>query len=216
MPLLILIMTVSGALLAALVVWGLSAGRSPQSASGHPTPPRAAAPTTVTVSSSASASASASGNGQTEAAAVDRLLGQSADSRQQVVDAVDAVQQCSSPSAVTAAQAALTQAAGNRRSMVSQLTALDISQVQGGAAAVQVLAKAWTESAAADNAYADWAGAMALPSGGCTPGNAPLTSAFNTGQAQSGLASADKSSFVDLWTPIAMQYGLPTRTADAI
>jgi hypothetical protein len=159
------------------------------------------------VSSSASASASASGNGQTEAAAVDRLLGQSADSRQQVVDAVAAVQQCSSPSAVTAAQAALTQAAGNRRSMVSQLTALDISQVQAFAS---------TCTAAADNAYADWAGAMALPSGGCTPGNAPLTSAFNTGQAQSGLASADKSSFVDLWTPIAMQYGLPTRTADAI
>jgi hypothetical protein len=229
MPLLILIMTVSGALLAALVVWGLSAGRSPQRASGPPSPPPVAAPTaSAHASASASASASdsvtltvssgpsASGSGQTEAAAVDQLLGQSADSRQQVVDAVAAVQQCVSPGAVTAAQTALTQAAGNRRSMVTQLTALDVAQVPGGAAAVQVLARAWTESAAADNAYANWAGAMAMPSGGCTPGNAPATADFTTAQTQSGLASADKSSFVDLWTPIAMQYGLPTRTADAI
>ena len=235
---LVLVLIAAGVvvLLAALAVWGLGGGNSPHTASGHSTPPPVVSPTasaqastssSAAGSGSASASASASAStstgastggpdGAAQATAVDRLLGQSVDFRQQVVDAVAAVQQCSSPGSVSSAQTQLTQAASERRSMVTQLDALDVSQVQGGEAAVQVLAKAWNESASADTAYAGWAGAMAMASGGCTPGNAPATADYNTAQSQSTLASADKNTFVDQWTPIAMQYSLPTRTADAI
>jgi hypothetical protein len=145
---------------------------------------------------------------------VDQLLGKAANSRQQVLNAVATVQQCNDPQSVSAAQSVLTQAAQDRQSLVTQVTALDVSQLPGGAAVTLTLSRAWTESAAADSAYASWAGAMA--NGGCTPGNAPHNSDWDTGTAQSGNASTDKNAFVAAWTPIATQYNLPPRTADAI
>ena len=189
---------------------GPAAGAAPSvSAANSTTPSASASPST-----SASASASAGADGQAEAAAVDKLLAASVGYRQQVVDAVSAVQQCTDSGSVTAAQSSLSQAASERQTMVTQLAALDVSQIQGGAAAVQTLSRAWTESATADTDYASWAGMMAA--GGCTPGNAPDTTDYDNAQAQSASATTDKNSFVVLWTPIAMQYGLPTRTADAI
>lgn len=154
------------------------------------------------------------GNGQAEATAVDQLLEQSSSSLQQVTDAVAQVSQCQASGSVAAAQATLSQAAASRQALVTRLTALDVSQLQGGAQAVQVLARAWTESATADTDYARWAGAMAK--GGCTPDNAPQNADYADAGTQSGLATDDRNTFIDLWTPIAMQYGLPTRTADAI
>jgi hypothetical protein len=151
---------------------------------------------------------------QAQAAAVDQLLGQATISRQQVLNAVAMVQQCNDSQSVSAAQSALTQASQDRQSLVTQVAALDVSQLPSGAAAMQTLSRAWTESAAADAAYAAWAGAMA--NGGCKPGNAPHNSDWDTGTAQSGNASLDKNTFVAAWTPIAMQYNLPTRSADAI
>ncbi|QMU75682.1 hypothetical protein GXW83_07955 [Streptacidiphilus sp. PB12-B1b] len=231
-PLLVAAVIVAAALLGGVAVWALG----PSGSSGHPAasgsrPPVGAAtgsapaqgspgapggaPGGGSGSAAPSGSANASpGGGQAEAAAVDQLLAQSSSSRQQVVDAVAAAAQCATPADVSAAQTALTQAASARQALVSRLDALDVTQVPGGAAAVQVLAKAWTESAAADTAYAAWAGDLAAS--GCTPGNAPQNADYANGGTQSGLATTDKNTFIDLWTPIAMQYGLPTRTADAI
>ncbi|MGW2525332.1 hypothetical protein ACWC09_52115 [Streptomyces sp. NPDC001617] len=145
---------------------------------------------------------------------MDQLLGQAASSRQQVVNAATAVDQCTDSRSVSSAQSALARAARDRRSLVTQLGSLDVSQVQGGGVATQTLSRAWSESAAADTAYARWAGAMA--NGGCTPGSAPHTADWDNGTTQSRKAAADKNAFVVAWTPIALQYNLPTRTADAI
>jgi len=186
---------------------------APAATGGSPAAPGTGTGTGPSASASASAS-TGSGSAQSEAAAVDQLLGQSSSSRQQVIDAVAQVSQCSDPASVAAAQTALTQAAASRQALVTRLGALDMSQVQGGAQAVQVLSKAWSESATADSDYAAWAGAMSH--GGCSPNSAQPDSDYADAGTQSGDATNDKNTFIDLWTPIAMQYGLPTRTADAI
>ena len=170
-------------------------------------------------STSPSATASSSngvgtGDGKSEATAVDQLLAESSSSRQQVVDAVAQVSQCNDSASVAAAQTTLNQAAASRQSLVTRLDALNVSQVPGGAQAVRILSRAWTESATADTDYALWAGAMT--GNGCTPNNAPQNADYGNAVTQSGLATTDKNTFIDQWTPIAMQYGLPTRTADAI
>ncbi len=228
LPLRLVLVAAVAALVLVGVVWGLSGSKSPTTdrAGATASPVRSAAgaapsgaPSTApsgsaSASASTSTSASAGADAQAQAAAVDKLLAASVSYRQQVVDAVSAVQQCTDTGSVTAAQTSLSQAASERQAMVTQLAALDVSQIQGGAAAVQTLSRAWTESATADTDYASWAGMMAA--GGCTPGNAPDTTDYDNAQSQSASATADKNSFVTQWTPIAMQYGLPTRTADAI
>jgi hypothetical protein len=154
------------------------------------------------------------GDGKSQATAVDQLLGGSSSANQQVTDAVAEVSQCDDPASVAAARTTLEQAAASRSALVAQLRALNVSQVQGGAQAVQVLVGAWSASAAADTDYALWARAMS--GGGCTADNAPPNADYDNAGTESQSASTDKDSFIDLWTPIAMQYGLPTRTADAI
>jgi hypothetical protein len=158
----------------------------------------------------------ATGNGKSQATAVDQLLGESSESDfdQQTIDAVAQVTQCDPASSVTAAQTTLTRTATAEQALVTRLNALNVSQVQGGAQAVQMLSQAWSDSASADTAYARWAGTMAH--GGCTQDNAPQNADYADAGTQSGQASTDKNTFIDLWTPIAMQYGLPTRTADDI
>ncbi|MFD0330755.1 hypothetical protein ACFQZC_27595 [Streptacidiphilus monticola] len=145
---------------------------------------------------------------------MDALLGRSANSRQQVINAVSAVEQCVDANTVTAAQSALNQAAADRRALVQQASSLDVSQLPDGEQVVGQLTKAWTESANADASFAKWAGAMAA--GGCTPGHAPHTGDYDQGVADSSSATADKKSFVLRWNQIANQYGLQSRTADAL
>ncbi|QMU68330.1 hypothetical protein [Streptacidiphilus sp. P02-A3a] len=185
-----------------------TAGATSTASTGPGTPPSG------NPSASAPGGGGDGGDGRAEATAVDQLLGLSSSAGQQMTDAVAQVSQCQNSASVTAAQAALTQAAAARRAMVTRLAALDVSQVAGGAPAVQVLGRAWSESATADTDYARWAGAMAK--GGCTADSAPQDSDYADAETQSGLATTDKNAFIDVWTPIAMQYGLPTRTADAI
>ncbi|MEY9969334.1 hypothetical protein ABIA33_007422 [Streptacidiphilus sp. MAP12-16] len=151
---------------------------------------------------------------QAQAAAVDQLLGQAANSRQQVENAVTAVEQCADSPSVSSAQSVLIRAALDRQSLVAELGSLNVSQLQGGAPAMLTLSRAWSESAAADSAYARWAGAMA--DGRCTAGSSPHTADWDEGLAESGKASADKNAFVVAWDPIAVRYNLPTRSADAI
>lgn len=191
-----------------------AAGAAPSVAPSTAPTGSATASATPSASASLSPSPSAGAGGQAQATAVDKLLAASADFHEQVSDAVSAVQQCTDSGSVTAAQTSLSQAASRQQAMVTQLAALNVSQVPGGAAAVQTLTRAWTESETADRDYASWAGMMAA--GGCTPNNAPDSTDYDNAQSQSTSATADKISFVTLWTPIAMQYGLPTRTSDAI
>jgi hypothetical protein len=139
------------------------------------------------------------------------LLSTSASSRSQVANAVQAVDDCTDSGSVSNAQSVLAQAAQARQSLSQQAASLDVSQLPAGAAAaMQTLSRAWSESAAADTDFSNWAGAMA--DGGCSPGNSPHNADWNNGLSQSTSATTDKKSFVAAWNPIATQYDLATRT----
>jgi hypothetical protein len=149
-----------------------------------------------------------------QAKSIDQLLDRSAQSRRKVISAINAVQTCSSPTAVSAASTALKSAEQERSTLISELDALDLSQVAGGAAAATHLRTAWQHSQDADAAYAAWAAAMA--NGGCAPGSAPHDDNYNSANAASYQATSAKNAFVRRWNPIAQRYGLPTRTSDRI
>jgi hypothetical protein len=59
---------------------------------------------------------------------------------------------------------------------------------------------------AADQAFADWA----MASEGCS-GNAAQDSNYLAASDASTAATASKQQFINLWNPIAGQFGLPTR-----
>lgn len=163
----------------------------------------------------AAASPSSDAAAQGQAQAVDTLLAKSANSRQQVIDAVAAVDQCTDSTSVAAAQGQLQQAAEARTTQAQQAGQLDVSQLPSSAKTLMgVLKQAWTESADADASYAKWAAAMS--GGGCTPNHAAHTADYNAAVASSDKATTDKQSFVLQWNQIANQYGLPSRTADAL
>ncbi|WP_157862363.1 hypothetical protein [Wenjunlia vitaminophila] len=149
-----------------------------------------------------------------QARAVDELLEESADDRETVVNAVQAVDGCVSPRAVEAAADDLSAAAGRREDLVRRLDGLELDLVSGGAAAAAELRAAWSHSADADRAYAAWAATAA--DGGCAPGGAPHDADYYRGGSSSAKATKAKKSFVRLWNPIADEHGLEARSAYAL
>ncbi|WSA82633.1 serine/threonine protein kinase [Streptomyces sp. NBC_01799] len=172
---------------------------------------------TATASNHPPASTSASPSHPTaagQAKSLDLLLDRSAESRQKVVSAVSAVEACSSPDSVSAARAALRDAADERSTLIGELDALDLSQIPGSAQATEQLRAAWQHSADADAAYASWAGRMA--NGVCAPGSAPHDKNWTAGLHASSQATSAKKAFARMWNPIVEQYGLQTRTPNRI
>ncbi|WP_326608765.1 serine/threonine-protein kinase [Streptomyces sp. NBC_01800] len=197
--------------LAALVgglAWALAShgGSSPP-----PTAPTATASNHPPASTSASPSHPTAAG---QAKSLDLLLDRSAESRQKVVSAVSAVEACSSPDSVSAARAALRDAADERSTLIGELDALDLSQIPGSAQATEQLRAAWQHSADADAAYASWAGRMA--NGVCAPGSAPHDKNWTAGLHASSQATSAKKAFARMWNPIVEQYGLQTRTPNRI
>jgi len=186
---------------------GPSPGTGPAGSSG------ASASASSGASPSGSASASAGPQAASQAQALNALLDQSMNARQQVVDAVAAIQQCTSPASVQAAASALGQAVTARQSLLGRLGSLDMSQVPGGAAAVGELRQAWQSSEQADSAYQKWGQEVAST---CKPNAAPQNADSSAGARASSAATTEKKAFVLDWNQIAAQYGLPSRTWDAI
>lgn len=170
--------------------------------------PSGTAPSVTASAKEAPAPSASSASAQ--AAAVDELLDESATDRQQVIDAVSAVETCGAEAAD--AHTTLSKAASRRGSLISRLDRLDVGRIDGGRSAVADLRSAWRYSAEADRAFADWAAAAR----GCLPGTVPRTEDFAHGEENSGLATAAKRDFVSKWNDIATRYGLPSRTADGL
>ncbi|MYW06691.1 hypothetical protein GT354_52120, partial [Streptomyces sp. SID3343] len=142
-------------------------------------------------------------DGHAQAGALDTLLSRSGSSRQSVIDAVNNVGTCSS---LSASRTALSDAASQRESLVTQLDAMHFDGVPELQAAAPTLRVAWDASARADRAFAAWA-QSALDSG--CPGTKSL---YDSGATISAEASAAKKSFVDTWNSIAARYGLSSRS----
>ncbi|MFD3517767.1 hypothetical protein [Streptomyces sp. NPDC058657] len=141
-----------------------------------------------------------------QAVALDKLLADSNDSREQVINAVAAISRCDSlPKAATDLRAAAEQ----RRGLVTRLQTLKVDKLDGHASLTASLNTAWQASAAADDHYAAWADRVAGdPKKFCSKGRAKATGERRLGDRESGNASRAKKAAVDPWNEIAAKYGL--------
>jgi hypothetical protein len=174
-----------------------SAAASPSpSLSPSPSPSPSASPAPVT---------SASG----QAAAVNRLLGSSAATRQALQNAVNDVRNCASlPGAVSQIQAVVNQ----RSTENSQASALSTAALANGAAVKSDLIAAMRSSLDADREYLTWA--RQQMDSGCTP--TAQSGAYNAANQADQQAGTSKAAFVQVWNPVAARYGFQQKSPASI
>ena len=143
---------------------------------------------------------------QQAAASLAGLLAQSVTDRSSTVNAVNSVSQCG-PTLSQDPQI-LESAAAARQRLLSQLASLPGRSALSGQM-LQALTGAWLASATADRDFAQWA--QDELSQGCTQ-NDQADPNFQAAAAPDAQATTDKKAFVNLWNPIAAQYGLTSYT----
>ncbi|WP_424922092.1 hypothetical protein [Streptomyces sp. wa53] len=207
----LLLMVGGGLVVAAVILAVAHVVRPSDSEAGHAAGPSSSGSPSRALSG---ATASESGpsdpptaSGEEQATAVDALLERSESDRQQVIDAVNAVEACVSDDSVDTAGQALDDAAVRRESLITDLAALDVGALPSGSLATDSLRTGWQHSADADRAFAEWADDVR----GCSPGAVPHTSSYEEGVRSSELATGAKEEFLTLWKPIAADHGLPDR-----
>ncbi len=160
-------------------------------------------------------SPSAGDPGADEAAAVDKVLQEETGTRGGVQSAVQAVQGCgTNGTSLSDAASTFSAAHDQRAQLVSEVSGLNVSDLDGGAQALSDLSDAWTASADADAAFYQWANG--LDENGCDPDSTANAPGFSDATAASDRATAAKQRFVAEWNPIARQYGLTTYSWDEL
>ncbi len=154
-------------------------------------------------SGSGSGLASAPPSEQSAAQALAQLLTSSVSDRSAVVNAVSDVNDCGDPSQD---QQTFQEAASSRQQLISELDSLTGASMLP-AQMLQDLNGAWQASMQADQDFAAWASDES--SDGCTPDDS-ADSNFQAAADPDNEATADKQAFVNLWNPVASQYGLTT------
>ncbi|NEB78672.1 hypothetical protein G3I40_26085, partial [Streptomyces sp. SID14478] len=144
-----------------------------------------------------------------QAVALDKLLGDSNNSREAVVGAVGNIGACKE---LAPSSKALRDAATQRNDLVTRLNGLAVDKLPDNAALKDALTRAWKASASADSHYAAW-GDQAAGKKGCHKGHAKVTPQRHAGDAASGTASTQKTKASKLWNAIASKYGLTQREA---
>lgn len=147
---------------------------------------------------------------QAAAQGLSQLLEQSTSDRSAIVAAFNDVSSCGS-GLIGDAQT-FHQAASSRKSLLSQLNALPDKDALPPQLLLE-LNGAWQASYQADQDFAGWANDE--NSNGCTA-NDTSDSSYQAATGPDNQATADKRAFVNLWNPIASQYGLPTYQQDQL
>jgi hypothetical protein len=168
-----------------------SASATPSSATATPS---SATPSSATATPSQSA--------QQAAANLAGLLAQSVTDRSSTVNAVNGISECG-PTLSQDPQI-LESAAASHQRLLSQLASLPGRSALSGRM-LQALTSAWQASATADQDFARWA--QDELSRGCTQ-NDQADPNFQAAASPDAQATTDKKAFVNLWNPIAAQYGL--------
>ncbi|MEU6366311.1 hypothetical protein ABZ876_11250 [Streptomyces sp. NPDC046931] len=168
--------------------------------------------TSVAATGPAKDSSSSSPDGadpaQAQAAALDKLLADSGNSRGTVIKAVADVKGCQN---LDQAANALRDAAKQRNDLVTRLSGLAVDKLPGHGELTAALTSAWKASAAADTHYAAWADQVSGNKKACKKGQARTTGQTAAGNRASVTASAQKSKAAGLWNAIAQKYGLTQR-----
>ena len=166
-----------------------------------PSPVLSPAATSAPSSSSSSASTLAS----RQAAAVNNLLSSSAATLKALQGAVSEVFDCTNlSSAVRQIQNVVNQ----RSTEYNQASALPTSALANGAAVKSDLIAALRNSLDSDKDYLTWARQQLNP--GCTP--TAQSSAYSAAYNASQQAGASKKAFIQVWDPVAAQYGIQQKS----
>ncbi|WP_345943801.1 hypothetical protein [Streptomyces sp. SID3212] len=142
-----------------------------------------------------------------QAEGLDKLLGDSNNSRETVIRAVNDIKTCSN---LDQAASDLHDAAEQRRDLVTRLKSLPIDKLPDHQELASSLTTAWQASASADDHYAQWA-REARTGKGCKQGQARTTREAAKGNRASGEATAAKNKASGLWNGIATKYDLSQR-----
>ncbi|MFD5463525.1 hypothetical protein ACFWIQ_11985 [Kitasatospora sp. NPDC127059] len=222
----LLVLAVGGGLLYATQGGGKNdqAAPAPSAAtatgSGNPQPAPAptgtdAAPSgAATPSDSPSPSATTAGpNAKAQAQALDALLTEGGNARTQIGNAVAKVSSCPAKADIDSAVQVFDSGAKQRDGLLAKLAKLSVTDLPGGADAVNSLKSAWQLSADIDRAYASWGRAVATQ--GCS-GTAPSTADKKHADELNPQATQAKNDFLTKWKPIATTYGLTSPTSDRI
>lgn len=146
---------------------------------------------------------------KSQAVSLDKLLGDSNNSRSAVIAAVGNIRSCQN---LPQAAADLRDAAKQRHVLVTRLGALALDKLANQAQLSAALTKGWNASAAADERYAAWAHEVAADGKkGCKHGQAKRTAEAGQGDRASGEATVAKNQASGLWNAIADKYSLTKR-----
>ncbi|MEV8568337.1 hypothetical protein AB0436_22640 [Streptomyces sp. NPDC051322] len=149
-----------------------------------------------------------------QAVSLDKLLGDSNNSRSAVIAAVGNIRSCQN---LPKAAADLRGAAKQRRGLVTRLGALAVDKLPNNAQLSASLTKGWNASATADEQYAAWAQKVAAAGKkGCKHGHAKRTAEAGRGDKASGDATSAKKQASTLWNAIADKYSLTERRGDQL
>ncbi|MER5350543.1 hypothetical protein ABT093_09450 [Kitasatospora sp. NPDC002551] len=184
---------------------------APDGSAGAPTP---GASDAATASATPSPTETAGGpNAQSQAKALDELLTQGEGAKAPIGSAVAKVNSCPAKPDIESAAQTFDNGAKQRDQLLTKLATLSVTDLPGGADAVQSLKSAWQLSADIDRAYASWARTVATQ--GCS-GSAPNTADKKRADELNPQATQAKKDFVTKWRTIADQFGLTARTQDRI
>jgi len=162
-------------------------------------------PAATSAPPSSSSSSSASTLASRQAAAVNNLLSSSAATLKALQGAVSEVSNCTNlSSAVRQMQNVVNQ----RSTEYNQASALSTSALANGAAVKSDLIAALRNSLDADKDFLTWAQQQLSP--GCTP--TAQSSAYNAAYNASQQAGASKMAFIQVWDPVAAQYGIQQKS----
>ncbi len=166
---------------------------------------RTAAPVAEqSVSASATPTPSSPSAQQPAAEGLSGLLAQSVTDRSSIVNAASSVSRCGP--ALSQDPQVFESAAAARQRLLSQLASLPGRSPLSGQM-LQALTGAWQASATADQDFARWA--QDELSQGCTH-NDQADPSFQAAAGPDRQATTGKKAFVNLWNPMATQYGLPS------
>lgn len=154
------------------------------------------------------ASSSVADPAKAQVVALDKLLADSNNSRDSVINAVENVKACNN---LDQAASDLRDAAKQRSELVTRLSGLSVDKLPNNAQLTAALNSAWQASASADNHYAAWADQVKGKKG-CRKGHARSTGQTAAANQASGTATAQKVKAAKLWNSIASTYGLTRRT----
>jgi Double zinc ribbon len=172
---------------------------------GGPAGAVAAGDDTTSVTTNSSVTATATGT-QTQLAAINSLLDQSAAERRQVLSATTTLAACNDSSAMSSAIQSLSDAATTRQDFLNQLSSLPVDQIPDGSSLVSMLQSALEASVQSDQSYAAWGSDE--EEGNCGKDD----SNYQAAQGTDTQATSDKIAFVEEWNPLAAQYGFAQRS----